>query len=561
MDPELRRIEIADEGLLARCRRLVEGPLRPHGLEIVRLEPGAGAFEQTEVAGEMEVALAPEVRLRGGGRIIIEPTWACVAVDVDGEGRAALDVDIEAANELARQVRLRNLGGTIVVDFVDLPTKAMRQRLEDALKRAFRGDPAPLQTYPMSPLGIVQISRARRGRSLEARLGATARLRRQWTRPLAPGRRGAARDRAADADRPAASASLPISPTISPARPRRCGGASAAASRSTVTPGSTGAPSSSTAAEPMADEVGAEKKPVRSRAARSAASRATSAIDPSARGSAATAIFSTGSTAATPCRPSRPRRTRPRPTSTSDRLSATPVGPICGERVRARERAMSTILEQSTAAAAPRGSASRSCPTSSAPGASSASAASRRRSPPFPVWPSMSSGAPSSSIPTCRRRASSGAYRLAKFGSPERAQMLDARVTAAAATEDLAFRLDAIPRTPNTVKAHRLIWLAGREGVQDAVVERLFAPTSSRARTSVTAGAGSPGRRRRASMRPSWRISFPPTVVSRRFGARRRQRCAWASTPCPTFVLDGQPAFEGAVAPAEIAERLRAAAA
>jgi ribonuclease E/ribonuclease G len=170
MDPELRRIEIADEGLLARCRRLVEGPLRPHGLEIVRLEPGAGAFEQTEVAGEMEMALAPEVRLRGGGRIIIEPTRACVAVDVDGEGRAALDVDIEAAIELARQVRLRNLGGTIVVDFVDLPTKAMRQRLEDALKRAFRGDPAPLQTYPMSPLGIVQISRARRGRSLEARL-------------------------------------------------------------------------------------------------------------------------------------------------------------------------------------------------------------------------------------------------------------------------------------------------------------------------------------------------------------------------------------------------------
>ncbi len=170
MDPELRRIEVADAGLLARCRRLAEGPLRAHGVEIVRLDSGSGAFEQTEVLGEMEAALAPEVRLRGGGRITIEQTRACVAVDVDGEGRAALDVDIEAANELARQVRLRNLGGTIVVDFVDLPAKASRQRLEDALKRAFRADPAPLQTYPMSPLGIVQISRARRGRSLEARL-------------------------------------------------------------------------------------------------------------------------------------------------------------------------------------------------------------------------------------------------------------------------------------------------------------------------------------------------------------------------------------------------------
>lgn len=170
VDPELRRIEVADPGLLARCRRLAEGPLRAHGIEIVRLDPGAGAFAQTEVEGEMEVALSREVRLRGGGRIVIEPTRACVAIDVDGEGRPALDVDIEAAAEIARQLRLRNLGGTIVVDFVDLPAKAARQRLEDALKRAFRADPAPLQTYPMSPLGIVQISRARRGRSLEARL-------------------------------------------------------------------------------------------------------------------------------------------------------------------------------------------------------------------------------------------------------------------------------------------------------------------------------------------------------------------------------------------------------
>ncbi len=170
MAPELRRIEVADEGLLARCRRLVDGPLQPHGVELVRLEPGSGAFEQTEVAGEIEAALSPEVRLRGGGRLVIEPTRAFVAVDVDGAGRAALDVNMEAAFELAHQVRLRNLGGTIVVDFVDLPTKAPRQRLEDTLKRAFRADPAPLQIYPMSPLGLVQISRARRGRSLEARL-------------------------------------------------------------------------------------------------------------------------------------------------------------------------------------------------------------------------------------------------------------------------------------------------------------------------------------------------------------------------------------------------------
>jgi len=66
------------------------------------------------------------------------------------------------------------------------------------------------------------------------------------------------------------------------------------------------------------------------------------------------------------------------------------------------------------------------------------------------------------------------AYRTAKFGSAEKAAALDARVTEAAANAGLAFRLDLIQRTPNTLNAHRVIWLAGRNGVQDAVVEALF---------------------------------------------------------------------------------------
>jgi ribonuclease G len=100
----------------------------------------------------------------------VEPTAACVAIDVDGEGRAALEVDIDAAFEIARLVRLRNLGGTIIVDFVDLPVRAQQQRLEAAIKKAFRDDPLPADVFPMSPLGVVQISRARRGRSLDALL-------------------------------------------------------------------------------------------------------------------------------------------------------------------------------------------------------------------------------------------------------------------------------------------------------------------------------------------------------------------------------------------------------
>ncbi len=66
------------------------------------------------------------------------------------------------------------------------------------------------------------------------------------------------------------------------------------------------------------------------------------------------------------------------------------------------------------------------------------------------------------------------AYRMAKFGSWERSQALDAQVAAAGAREGLPFAFDKMRRTPNTLDAHRLIRLAGREGVQDAAVEALF---------------------------------------------------------------------------------------
>jgi len=65
-------------------------------------------------------------------------------------------------------------------------------------------------------------------------------------------------------------------------------------------------------------------------------------------------------------------------------------------------------------------------------------------------------------------------YRIAKFGSREKSEALDARITETAAGLGLEFHLDRLTRTPNTVAAHRVIWLAGQHGVQDAVVEALF---------------------------------------------------------------------------------------
>ena len=64
--------------------------------------------------------------LAGGGSLIIQPTAALTAIDVNGGGRQALDANLAAAREIARQLRLRRIGGTTVVDFIDLPARAAR---------------------------------------------------------------------------------------------------------------------------------------------------------------------------------------------------------------------------------------------------------------------------------------------------------------------------------------------------------------------------------------------------------------------------------------------------
>ena len=170
------RLIVADDALLAEARRLLEALPETQRPELEALGGKAGAFAATGVEAALAEAMAREVALPGGGRLIIEETAACVAIDVDSGGRPAIEVDLAAARVIGRLVRLRNLGGTLIVDFVDLAGKQQRQLLDEALKRAFKGDPLPVQIYPMSPLGIVQISRAKRGGQPLRALGRVCRV-------------------------------------------------------------------------------------------------------------------------------------------------------------------------------------------------------------------------------------------------------------------------------------------------------------------------------------------------------------------------------------------------
>jgi ribonuclease G len=168
--PDLAQITLAERPALIRARTWL-GTWLP-GL-VDRLEHLPGAFEASGAADQLEEALGRAVALPGGGSLIIEPTAALTAIDVNGAGRRPLDVDLEAAREIARQLRLRQIGGIVVIDFVDLEAKPDRAHLLAALRGAFADDPAMVQLSPMSPLGLVELSRQRTGPTLAERLGRT----------------------------------------------------------------------------------------------------------------------------------------------------------------------------------------------------------------------------------------------------------------------------------------------------------------------------------------------------------------------------------------------------
>ncbi len=120
-----------------------------------------------------DAALMPSLALRGGGRVHIEEARAATLIDVDtgtpesgSAERAALAANRAAAGLIARQLRLRNIGGPVVIDFVGLDRRAARERVRHALEAALANDPAKPQLLGWTRLGHIELVRPRRGRSL-----------------------------------------------------------------------------------------------------------------------------------------------------------------------------------------------------------------------------------------------------------------------------------------------------------------------------------------------------------------------------------------------------------
>ena len=139
----------------------------------------APIFDAFNITAEMEKALRPKVWLKSGGYIVINQTEALVAIDVNtgkyvGRSNRLEDTIVktntEAVKEIVRQVRLRDLGGIIVVDFIDMDERKNRQKVMQALEDAMRADRAPYKILQFNDFGLVAITRKRVKQSLERAL-------------------------------------------------------------------------------------------------------------------------------------------------------------------------------------------------------------------------------------------------------------------------------------------------------------------------------------------------------------------------------------------------------
>lgn len=174
---DYRGIVIDDRELYEEVRDYI-GAFNPEFVDRVEFwdekREGLPLFEQHRVVEQLRKALDPKVWLPSGGSLVIEHTEALTVVDVNtgkNVGKTNLEEtvlgnNLEAAEEIARQLRLRDIGGIIVIDFIDMEVKENRRKVVEAFRRALARDKTRTQVFDISELGLVQMTRKRIGEGL-----------------------------------------------------------------------------------------------------------------------------------------------------------------------------------------------------------------------------------------------------------------------------------------------------------------------------------------------------------------------------------------------------------
>ncbi|HEX7034390.1 MAG TPA: Rne/Rng family ribonuclease [Pseudomonadales bacterium] len=172
--PSLTRILIDHEQTFRRVRDFVDEFLPEFADRVQLYQEPRPLFERYGIEEELSRALSKRVPLKSGGYLVIEQTEAMITIDVNTGGflgasnleDTVFRTNLEAAQAIPRQLRLRNLGGIIVIDFIDMEDEEHRRQVLRALEKACEADPARIRLDGFSSLGLVQMSRKRTRESL-----------------------------------------------------------------------------------------------------------------------------------------------------------------------------------------------------------------------------------------------------------------------------------------------------------------------------------------------------------------------------------------------------------
>jgi ribonuclease E len=177
LDGSVEEVLVDDEGAYQRALEYTQTFMPRSRTQIVRYTERIPLFSKYGLESQIERIFNRTVPLSSGGSIVIDRTEALTAIDVNS-GRAsnggsheemALATNVEAAREAARQLRLRDLGGLIVVDFIDLRSSKNKRAVEKAMKEALKADRARTTVGRLSPNGLLEINRQRIQQALSVR--------------------------------------------------------------------------------------------------------------------------------------------------------------------------------------------------------------------------------------------------------------------------------------------------------------------------------------------------------------------------------------------------------
>ena len=173
---DVERIVVDNSRAFERMREMISKISRRSADKVRLYSDSQAIFYRFNISRQLENAFSRTVHLKSGGYIVVDETEALVAIDVNtgrhkggkDQETAILKVNLEAAEEITRQLRLRNMGGLIVLDFIDMKSRRDQQSVYQRVKDGLRRDKAKTHILPISQLGLMEMTRQRHSESVHA---------------------------------------------------------------------------------------------------------------------------------------------------------------------------------------------------------------------------------------------------------------------------------------------------------------------------------------------------------------------------------------------------------